>query len=184
VASKGYLVIGPESSGTKLTAELLRRAGCRSVAIVGGDDGAALRLDGHPPLIRRSFPHGAEWPTVADLVSLLAVPDVQVVVTTRDWFAMTESQVNRRLAACREIAVGNIRRAYRDIFAGLSTLNLPFLVSSYEALTSQAGYPARLLGELGLRAATVETYAANNKWYGGEGAVTGPPPGAWTAGQF
>jgi hypothetical protein len=45
MARRGYLVVGPESSGTKLTAELLRRAGCRSAATDGGGDGSQLAFD-------------------------------------------------------------------------------------------------------------------------------------------
>jgi hypothetical protein len=185
----GFLLIGPESSGTKLTAELLRRAGCRSVEIVGGDDGPQLPADGRPPLVRRSFPHGFEWFTVRQLVALLDAEDVdaedvQVVITTRDWFTMADSQVNRRLAADRETAFANIRRAYRDIFTGVCELGLPYLVSSYEALTAQPRYGQRLLQALGLPSAAVECYEANAKWYGDTPARTGPPPGVWTAGQF
>ncbi|GII23127.1 hypothetical protein [Planosporangium mesophilum] len=180
----GYLLVGPESSGTKLTAELLRRAGCRSVEILGGDDGPELRLDGHPPLIRRSLPHGHRWFTISELATLLGVEDVRVVVTTRDWFTMIDSQVARGLAADPETAVASIRRAYHDIFAGIRELDAPYLVSSYEALTSQPRYAPRLLRSLDLPSASVECYEANAKWYGDAPARTGPPPGAWTAGQI
>jgi hypothetical protein len=181
---RGFLLVGPESSGTKLTAELLRRAGCRSVEIVGGDDGQDLPVDGHPPLVRRSFPHGPHWFTVRQLVALLGAEDVQVVITTRDWFTMIDSQVGRGLAADRDTAFANIRRAYRDIFAGVAELGLLYVLSSYEALTAQPRYAERLLQTLGLPLAAVEVYEANAKWYGDAPARTGPPPGAWTAGQF
>ena len=176
-------MVGPESSGTKLTAELLRRAGCRSVAMVGGDDGEPSPLDGHPPLVRRSFPHGRCWPVVRDLVAELGVPDVQAVVTSRDWFTMADSQVNRRLVADQAMAIAHIRRAYQEIFAGLAELGLSFVVSSFEAFTAQPAYAVRLLNVLGLPAASVATYDANSKWYEGVSATTGPPPRAWTAGQ-
>jgi hypothetical protein len=180
---RGFLVVGPESSGTKLTAELLRRAGCRSMAIVGGDDGPELPLDGHHPLIRRSFPHGGDWPSFTDLVRLLAVDEVHVVVTARDWVAMVSSQVNRNLAADRPTALDNVRRAYREIFSGICALDLPFILSSYETLTSHPRAAAGLLAALGLPTASVETYKGNEKWYREGPAATGPPPGAWTAGQ-
>ncbi|MGC9668363.1 hypothetical protein ACNTMW_17625 [Planosporangium sp. 12N6] len=77
--TRGFLLVGPESSGTEPTAELPRRAGCR-----------------------------------------------------------------------------NVRRAYREIFAGIAELDLPYLVSSYEA---------------------------DARWCGAGPARTGPPPGAWSAGQ-
>ncbi|GAA1820971.1 hypothetical protein HC028_11685 [Planosporangium flavigriseum] len=192
--TRGFLLIGPESSGTKLTAELLRRAGCRSVGIIGGDDGPQLPADDRPRLLRRSFPHGFEWFTVRDLVALLdaegvkaegvKAEDVQVVITTRDWFTMVDSQLNRRLAADRETAFANLRRAYREIFAGVFELGLPYLVSSYEALTAQPRYAERLLDAIGLPPAAVECYEANAKWYGDQPARTGPPPGVWTAGQY
>jgi hypothetical protein len=186
--TRGFLVVGPESSGTKLTAELLRRAGCRSVEIIGGDDGPDLPADGRPPLVRRSFPHGPHWFTVHQLVALLGAEgigaeDVQVVITGRDWFTMVDSQVARGLAADRETAFANIRRAYHDIFTGVGEFGLPYLLSSYEALTAQPRYAERLLHALGLPPASVECYEANAKWYGDGPARTGPPPGAWTAGQ-
>jgi hypothetical protein len=181
--TRGFLLVGPESSGTKLTAELLRRAGCRSVQIVGGDDGPDLPLDGRPPLVRRSFPHGVEWFTVRQLVALIDAADIQVVITSRDWFTMVDSQVARGLAADRGTAADKIRRAYREIFAGVAELGLPYLLSSYEALTSQPRYAERLLQTLDLPPASVECYEANAKWYGDGPARTGPPPGTWTAGQ-
>ncbi len=171
----GYLVVGPESSGTRLTAELLRQAGCRSVAIAGDHDGPELPRDGRPPLVRRSLPHDFEWFAIRDLARLLGTPAVYAVVTTRDWFAMAESQVSRQLARDLDVAFANIRRAYRDIFTGVAELDLPFIVSSYEAMVAERRYGVRLLQALGLPAAAVDTYEANSKWYGGERAETGPP---------
>jgi hypothetical protein len=164
MARRGYLVVGPESSGTKLTAELLRRAGCRSAATDGGGDGSQLAFDEHPPLVWCTFPHGRLWPKIAHLVPLLNVHEVYAVVTTRDWFAMSESQVNRRLAVDRQTAVGNIRRAYHEIFSGIGALGLPFLVSSHEAMMSQRGYTARLLDMLRLPPASFEMYEPACYW--------------------
>ena len=173
----GYLVVGPESSGTRLVAELLRTAGCRSVAIIGHHDGPELPRDGRPPLVRRSLPHDFEWFAIPDLVRLLDTADAYAVVTTRDWFAMAESQVSRQLARDLDMAFANIRRAYRDIFTGLAELEIPFIVSSYEAMVAESRYGRRLLEALGLPAAAVDTYEGNSKWYGIERAETGPPAG-------
>jgi hypothetical protein len=182
VSGSGYLVIGPESTGTKLSAALLRAAGCRYVAIEGGDDGAELPLAGRPPLIRRSLPWGhpgagqsRTWPKVADLLSLLAVDDPHAVVTTRDWFATARSQVDRGLVSDEQTAIANIRRAYGEIFATLRELGVPFSIATYEAMVSQRAYPGLLLGLLRLPPARVEVYDGNRKWYEPETAGTGGP---------
>jgi hypothetical protein len=164
----GYLVVGPESSGTKMTAQLLRTAGCRSVAIIGCDDGPELPLDGRVPLLRRSLPHGARWIPVAEMVTLLDVDEVQAVVTTRDWVAMVDSQVARTLARDRGSALASVRRAYAEIFTTLAERSVPFVISSYEAMVSEPRYAPRLLDLIGLPAASVDTWNANDKWYGVE----------------
>ena len=161
----GYLLLGPESSGTKLTGALLRAAGCRSVAVAGNDDGPELPLDGHPPLLRRSMPHDRCWFAVAELLGELEVDQVQAIVTGRDWFAMAESQVARGLTPDRETAFANIRRAYREIWPALTEAGVPFVLSSYEALVSRPDYAHRLLEFLGLPRASLETYDGNEKWY-------------------
>ncbi len=161
----GYLVVGPESSGTKLTAALLRAAGCRSTAIIGGDDGPELPLDGRPPLVRRSLPHDYEWWSIEDLVALLDVDQIHAVVTTRDWFAMADSQVVRGLTPDTATSFANIRRAYGAIFTGLAAASLPFFLSSYEAMVSRPDYAPRLLEFLGLPRASLPTYDGNAKWF-------------------
>lgn len=158
-------MVGPESSGTRLTAGLLRAAGCRPVAIVGRDDGPDVPLEGQPPLVRRSMPHGDRWWTIEEMLAALEVDEVHAVVTMRDWFAMAESQVARRLAADVDAAFANIRRAYREIFTGLASAAVPFFVSSYEAMVTKRDYGLRLLELLELPAATLETYDGNAKWY-------------------
>ena len=169
--SIGYLVLGPESSGTRLTASLLEAAGCRRAAIVGGDDGPELPLDGHRPVIRRSAPHWQppsgprEWPDVFDLVRRLSVEHVRAVVTSRDWFAMADSQLRRDLVSRLEEAYRNIRMAYAVIIGGLNEHGIPFVISSYESLVAQPAYPQRLLTFLGLPPAEVEVYDGNRKWY-------------------
>lgn len=164
----GYLVVGPESSGTRMTAGLLRAAGCRPVAIVGRDDGPDVPLDGHPPLVRRSMPHGGRWWTIEEMLAALEVQEVRAVVTMRDWFAMVESQVARRLAPDAEAGFGAVRRAYSEILTGLVAASVPFVLSSYEAMVARPDYGARLLEFLGLPAAALETYDGNAKWYVGD----------------
>ena len=167
----GYLVLGPESSGTRVTAELLVAAGCRRTNIVGGDDGPELPLEGHRPVIRRSAPHWRppagphEWPDLAALAGLLAPRRVCAVVTTRDWYAMASSQMRQGHVRTLEDAHANIRRAYEVVFTGLAKENLPFVLSSYESLVAEREYRKLLLAFLGLPDADIETYDGNSKWY-------------------
>jgi hypothetical protein len=170
---RAFLVVGPESSGTKLTASLLRAAGCRSVAVIGGDDGREGPLEGAPAVLRRSFPHGRRWPVFTELVAAIGGADTQVVVTTREWFAMASSQVDRSLAPDRESALRNIRRAYAEIMGGIDTCLLPFVFCTYEALVERPPYQLRLLDLLGLEPADIATFDANSKWYRPGAAHTG-----------
>ncbi len=163
----GYLVVGPESSGTRLTGRLLTAAGCRLIEIVGDDDGPELPLDGHPPAIRRSIPHAREWPSVGALAALLPAERVAVVVTTRDWFAMAESQVRRGHTPDLDTAHANIRRAYAEIFSELADAGMTYVASTYESLVREPDYGTRLLRLLGLPPASIATYDANLKWYAG-----------------
>lgn len=154
---RGYLVLGPESSGTNLTRDLLRAGGCRLL-----DDEPP---DGRPPLIRISLPYELEWPCIPALVSALKVQEVWGVVTTRDTFAMAESQVAHGHVTDLGLAFRNIRRAYVYAFQALGMLQLPFVVSSYESLITEEEYGDRLLAMLGLQPARVATYDGNRKWY-------------------
>jgi hypothetical protein len=169
-SASGYLVVGPESSGTRLTVRLLSAAGCRLVEIVGDDDGPELPLDGHRPVIRRSIPHACEWPTMRELVSLVPAERVHAVVTTRDWFAMAESQVGNGHTPDVETSHANIRRAYGEIFSGLVAAGVPYVASSYESLVREPSYAPRLLALLGLPPASVAMYDGNAKWYAGPSA--------------
>jgi hypothetical protein len=159
---RGYLILGPESSGTNLTRDLLRAGGCRLL-----DEEPP---DGRPPLIRVSLPHELGWPSIPELVTALKVHEVWGVVTTRDTFAIAESQVAHAHVTDLGLAFRNIRRAYLYAFQSLGALQLPFVVSSYESLTTEEEYGDRLLAMLGLRPARVATYDGNRKWYHPEAA--------------
>jgi hypothetical protein len=170
---RGFIVVGPESSGTKLTAALLRAAGCRSWGALGGDDPEPEEGTAGPPVVRRSFPHAGRWQAMTDLLDLFS-PEAQVeaLVTTRDWRAMAASQVDRSFAHSVSHALGNIRRVYREIFRGLDRHDTPFFVVTHEAMTGRPGYQEWLLTQLGLPGATVAVRESNAKWYS-DGGHTG-----------
>ena len=140
---RAFLVVGPESSGTKLATRLLMAAGCK------GDCGHRQRFDVSPPdgedpvVWRRSMPHGHPrnaWPDIADMVLLLRkVPyEVSALVTTRDWRSMVMSHVHdQQHARSAEEAERLIREAYTRIFVALSLRGVPWWTLSYEALVAR-----------------------------------------------
>lgn len=167
-----YLVLGPESSGTRLMTRLLMAAGCR------GDDGHGQHFDdelpsadGTPIVWRRSVPHAEQWPDIQTMVAQLTDTgySTQAVVMTRAWWAMMPSQVANRNVPDQLAALGRIRRAYAHIYGPLWDCGVPFTVVSYEALVQWPGETVgNLCDLLGLPMPAldvVETIKdANSKW--------------------
>jgi hypothetical protein len=156
---KAFLVLGPESSGTKFLTELLIAGGCK------GDEGHLQPFDHwqfgeeDPIVWRRSFPWTDHhlWPNIAlDLLKPLRAHgfnDIIALIVTRDWFSLSQSQVDprNRHAPDGQSALLNISLAYQEIFTQLATLKLPFLVVAYEALITYQERAVRpLLKKLGL----------------------------------
>jgi hypothetical protein len=167
MAKRAYLVLGPESSGTRLLTRILIAAGCY------GDDGHEQRLDSaipdEPLLVwRRSLPHDKQWPDIAGLVGLLRLHGyaVTAIVSSRDWHAMALSQVQAPHAPDVSTALVQIQQAYLRIFAGLRSTATPFRVVNYEALVMRVETSIRLLEHLGLPAeARIEVHDGNAKHY-------------------
>lgn len=167
---RAYLVLGPESSGTRLMTRLLIAAGCF------GDSGHEQRLDDygleHAAKVivwRRSLPHGGEWPLIPHMVEQLLMHDYEVtaVVMSRDWHSMIISQQQAPHAETVEEAVCNIRTAYGMIFAGLR--GTPFEVVNYEALIQRPldtfRYLAQRLGLPSVEAPGIYIYDGNERYY-------------------
>lgn len=166
---RAFLVLGPESSGTRLMTKLLMVAGCY------GDDGHVQRLDRDPlpnvPRLvwRRSVPHGKQWPDLSAAIQRLQRGGyvVTVVVTSRDWHAMALSQIEQTHAPDVAGAIRNVQWAYHHIFRALYLTHVPFEVVNYEALVSRPqAVTAQLMTRLGLPApAEVSIYDGNAKYY-------------------
>lgn len=158
---RAFLVVGPESSGTRFLTGLLIDGGCK-----GNDTHAQLfdqwKFDNHDPIVwRRSFPWTVHhwWPNIElDLVKPLRTygyTEIMILVTSRDWFALWQSQADpkNRHAPNEAEALRNISLAYQEIFRQLSVVGLPFLVVHYEALIVYGERAVRpLLRKLGLNA--------------------------------
>jgi hypothetical protein len=134
---QGILVLGPESSGTRLITKILMLAGC------DGQDSHCQEFDGglpdpvKPIVWRRSVPHGTEWPDISLMIQKIEKSgyEASVVITTRSWIPMIQSQIGNFLdIETGEQAIERIRNAYKFIFGHLRFQDIPFFVSHYESL--------------------------------------------------
>jgi len=166
-SNRAILVVGPESSGTRLMTAALIAAGCT------GDATHQQRFDKRlpdQPLIvwRRSYPHFHSWPNSKARINRLkdAGYDVSLAVMTRDWHCMSSSQVRSGHVSDRATAMANIRRAYVEIFEALRSTTAPFVVVSYESLVRyREAALKRVLAEFGLKPAAIEIRDANRKYF-------------------
>ncbi len=147
-----YLVLGPESSGTRMMTRLLLAAGCI------GDGGHEQRWDerlpdGETPIVwRRSLPHGGDWPSIDLMTHRLRERGHRVhgVVMARDWTAVVRSQ-REHWGHTWETALDNLRTAYPYIFASLLKFQVPYVMVSYESLVQHGPQSLNdLLGSIGL----------------------------------
>lgn len=167
---RAFLVLGPESSGTRLLTRILVEAGCS-----GSNDHYQWWDDhsfGDEELVvwRRSFPHAATWPDLSDLLNQLVAAGFERVVglvTVRDHWAMACSQVLNRPVMNVKAAEAHIEEAYTRIFAGLLKTGIPYRVLTYENLVARPVQIQRwLYQELDLpRIPDVEVFDGNDKHY-------------------
>jgi hypothetical protein len=156
---RAFLVLGAESSGTRLLTQILIAGGCH------GDPSHEQAFDDWqfqdktPIVWRRSYPWSIHrlWPNLAlDLLRPLGrfgYEDIMVLISTRDWIATSRSQAapENRHVADEEEALENMAIAYREIFRQVADAGLPSLVVAHEALCLAGERAARpLLGRLGL----------------------------------
>jgi hypothetical protein len=159
---RAVMVVGPESSGTRLAARILVAAG------VAGSDVHAQAYDWRLPtepliLWRRSLPHRNEWPDIPCMVRSLhaAGYDVLGMFTDRADEPLTLSQMASR-GRTRKAAARNIARA-RIIMA---TWPLPKVLVQYEDLVARPKeMMAQMLSPLHLPVPDgIEIFDANAKY--------------------
>lgn len=164
---RAYLVLGPESSATRMMARQLVAVGCY------GDSDHVQRLDtavpDDEPLIvwRRSIPYAGEWPKFYEMVAELSARgyDVTAVVMVRDYHCMAISQEGQHTADVGE-ALKNIHAAYLSIFDGLLMTDARYELISYEALVLHPPSMRYLLRRLGLpEAPLIAIHDGNQKYY-------------------
>jgi LPS sulfotransferase NodH len=181
---KAYVVVGPESSGTRLITKLLIDAGCFGDGGHGqsldksGDQSrefleeSRLPQDDTPIVWRRSYPHAGKWLDISKPISQLQRKgyEVRVVVTTRDWFPMIQSQMKERHVKDETVGLHNVQKAYRMIFEKLPK-DTPFVIASYESIARYRWKAVRRLFETlqVWKPRLVKTITDENfKWYFGK----------------
>lgn len=131
---RAFLVLGPESSGTRLVTEMLIVGGCV------GNSGHEQAFDDQPfgdhdvVVWRRSEPHFLHRESL-DLGAMLERcdgRDVTAVVTTRESIAVASSLVAKGAACDLADGVRRIRDAYTRIFTQLADWGVPFVITTYE----------------------------------------------------
>ena len=179
-----YLVVGPESSGTRLVTSLLMDCGCAGSSGHHQEfDHGAPQAEQYPLAVwRRSVPHGPKMPDLRGMVRILlrqgGYDQVVVVVVARDSFALGRSQKAR--SHLRRTGPGvqeKLIRAYAHIFDEVLELRLIWserivaYMLPYEALVLQGEKAVSvILKALGLpkRKGKVKLRDENAKHYGGE----------------
>tara|TARA_B100000989_G_C19472688_1_gene441440 strand:+ start:666 stop:1202 length:537 start_codon:yes stop_codon:yes gene_type:complete len=147
---KGIIVIGPESSGTRNLTRLLISAG------FAGDSGHEQRFF-NPEIfkkekpekfvIRTSVPHDNQ---LIDFVRLKEVYEnlnykIYVLITSRDWNCMLQSQVNAGHTDTLDNAEERTRLALSFIYEKCFHSKISYNIVSYESLVN---YPKETLGFL------------------------------------
>ena len=167
---RAFLVLGAESSGTKLFTEILLGAGCV------GDPENEQRWDSQMPVWgvddpvvwRRSVPHGEKYPDIVAMIERLRGVGCQVYayVTVRDWTSMLHSRVLGAGIINYEVAAQRAQWAYPHIFDSINAAHVPYAMVSYEAIVQHgAEYARRILALFGLEPGEMPVIVNGNAKY-------------------
>lgn len=136
------LVVGPESSGSKVVTELLLTAGAAREAASSERAGYSQDwnrfapfdppYDSRPLVLHRSLPYSFSFSE-----AFFDFPNLRVVVMMRSLFILEQSQLNANHVKTRDQARRNIARAYEIIFRQIKLRQLPFHLTSLESLTHE-----------------------------------------------
>lgn len=139
MAKQAFVIVGPESSGTRLMARLFIAAGCY------GDDGHAQRLDAlvdggkcQEPLIvlRRSYPYAKQWPEMRRIKEKLEFAGYQVRVVLIVRSLLFTALANHRAMHTKSMgkALARSTEALRRILLQLAETRAPYVWVTYESL--------------------------------------------------
>ena len=133
------MVVGHESSGTRLATKILIACGCHGDAEHEQEWDKSLP-DVSPAVWRRSLPHRREWPDIWNLLRPCIEDGFSpsLVVCTRDWRCSALSQVAAHHARTVEEAEENIRKARISIHSQMVSMpSMPWVELCYEELCAK-----------------------------------------------
>jgi len=163
---RAFIVMGPESTGTRVLTQILISAGCV------GDGGHEQRFDEHIPLPdevgsdivwRRSVPHfkSEKMPTLDNMSDRLKGYNIKVLVTSRSIYPTAKSQMRHRNS------LDGLHQAYRRVNRGYSHIfkqvtKYDFMVVTYEGLKRN---DVKVCNCFDLGDPDVDIYDGNNKYF-------------------
>ena len=151
-SKRAFLVLGPESSGTRLVTRCLLAAGCQGWG--DHEQGFDSSLDDAGELIvwRRSLPHGGQWSDLRQMLLALRQRgyDVRVLATIRSHYCMVRSQLRARHVQTPREAERNISEAMCRIVGFVAESNLPVRWVPYEEVVHNSEAFSRTIQEWGL----------------------------------
>lgn len=167
---RAILVLGAESSGTRLVTRIL----LQTAAV--GSDGHFQPFDEEIPddkeiiVWRRSFPHNGEWPDVVLMCYYLREKgyNPEAVVIVRNFMQVEKSQVKRHRPETIVEAHKSMQDAYPRIFSEVYMARIPYLVVTYEELILRKLAAANVLIDrlgLGVMSGHVDIRDMNREYY-------------------
>jgi hypothetical protein len=175
---KAFLVVGPESSGTRMVTDALIKAGVFGQA-THAQEMDNLDFSGRPEsiVLRRSVPHGNVWPDLTQIIRGMTAAGYAVtpIVTHRDKDFCIQSQLRlaRQLAAHHGVSPQLVKestvrslfyRAYKHIFAHLSTCGAFPVICHYTSFVNNEEFRQLFFAQLGLPCPQLELYDADLKY--------------------
>ena len=188
---RAFLVVGPESSGSRFVHNLLKASGCHGVEynwtyphdsreneIFRSEDGYAGLTGVEKDIVwHRSVPDGVhstgldtrscdQFPPLAAMLNAIAANGFKVVlvICVRDPYAIMESQLNRSMAGSMRDAFTRIGDAYKWIFAAAGGVD-QLIVASYDSLVTHKEAPRVFVELLGREFVPVPCIDATGKYY-------------------
>lgn len=160
-----YLILGYESSGTRMLTEVLVRAGIwgQYTHMQEMDD---LIFKGRPNRIvfRRSLPHNRIWPNIVEIIERIRLTGYQVIpiVIVRDRYACARSQVRHKHVETLGEAYDHMNYAAGLILTTLCNYNP--IVIAYEKFIDSVEYRKDFCSLIGIELPKMKFYNANTKY--------------------
>ncbi len=163
---RAFVVLGPESSGTRIVTQAFISLGCF------GNSGHRQTLDrmklsnAKDDIVwRRSVPHGKHMPILEDLFKNILEHNYTLypILVWRDKNCVMFSQLKRGLSTLSKGKM-KVYKATNHIYSALINMKLLPYVINYEALVTHEEYRKMFFGQFGFSEPKISFYNANKKY--------------------